>query len=100
LKILWSPSALASVEAIGAFIAQDNRAAAERWVIGVFDATARLENFPRSGRVVPEVGATDVREVIFGSYRLIYNVGEHVEILAIVHGRQLFDPKEIDNSPS
>jgi len=98
LKILWSPSALARVEEIGAFIAKDNRAAAERWVIGVYAATARLENFPRSGRIVPEVCAADVREVIFGSYRVIYRVGEQVEILAIVHGRQLFVPQEIDNS--
>lgn len=98
MKILWSPSALARVEEIGAFIAKDNRVAAERWVIGVFEATARLEDFPRSGRVVPEVGATDVREVIFGSYRVIYSVGEQIEVLAIVHGRQLLDPKEIDNS--
>jgi toxin ParE1/3/4 len=100
LKILWSPAALARVEEIGACIAKDDRAAAERWVVGVFEATARLENFPRSGRVVPEVSAADVREVIYGSYRVIYSVGEQIEILAIFHGRRLFDPKEIDSSSS
>jgi toxin ParE1/3/4 len=100
LKILWSPSALARIEEIGALNAKDDRAAAERSVVGVFKATARLKNFPRSGRVVREVGAADFHEVIFGSYRLNYSVGEEIESRAIFYGRRILDPKEIDNSSS
>jgi hypothetical protein len=29
----------------------------ERWLVGAFEATARVENFPRSGRGVSAVGA-------------------------------------------
>jgi len=34
-------------------------------------AVARLEDNPRSGRMVPEVGNESLREVIHGNYRIV-----------------------------
>ncbi|HET7450028.1 MAG TPA: type II toxin-antitoxin system RelE/ParE family toxin [Gaiellaceae bacterium] len=52
----------------------------------------RLEQaaeYPESGRVVPEVGAPDVRELIEWPYRLVYRVRpEVIEVVAVIHGRQ------------
>ena len=31
---------------------------------------------PKSGRVVPELGCTDTRELVVGNYRLVYRVLE------------------------
>ena len=45
----------------------------------MFEAVKRLEIFPRSGRIVPEIGQEDIREILFGSYRIVYVVGEELE---------------------
>ena len=61
----------------------------------LFDAAGRLELFPLSGRVVPEVGREDVRELIVGGYRVVYQVrGEEAEILAVTHAARPLD--EVD----
>jgi len=65
--------------------------AAERISQQIVEATRRLEDFPLSGRVVPELAETGFREVIVGDYRVIYEAMEDdtVEILSIVHDRRL-----------
>lgn len=48
----------------------------------------RLGQFPQRGRVVPELGDPAIREVIFHSYRLIYQIDDqehHVVILRFWH---------------
>ena len=48
-----------------------------------------LAAFPDSGRMVPEVGRPEIREVIEGPYRVIYrHIADRVDVLAVVHGRQ------------
>jgi len=60
---------------------------ANLFVERVATATERLAEFPRPGRVVPEIGVQEIREVIVQSYRVIYQVvGEEVEILTVHHG--------------
>ncbi len=64
---------------------------ADAVVIEIFDAVDRLARFPRSGRVVPEMDDENIREVIVGSYRVIYDVNEEaVRILSVIHGAQRF----------
>ena len=49
--------------------------------------------FPRSGRMVPEYEAPDIREVVEGPYRIIYRITtDQIDILAVVHGAQLLSP--------
>src|SRR2546425_6354198 len=53
-------------------------------------AVARLESHPLSGRVVPEVGDQSLREIIQGSYRIVYRVNRDVvEIVTVFHGARL-----------
>lgn len=77
------------------YVAQDDPDAADRWTLGLFDAVERLADFPESGRMVPELGARDVRELIFGAYRVFYRVGSAVEVLSVRHGSQLIRPDEV-----
>jgi plasmid stabilization system protein ParE len=49
----------------------------------------QLAAFPDSGRMVPEVGRPEIREVIEDPYRIIYNrTSDRIEILAVIQGRQ------------
>lgn len=54
-------------------------------------AVDRLSLFPHSGRIVPEVADPMIREVIQGSYRIVYRlIREEVHILTVHHAARLF----------
>ena len=51
------------------------------------DSARSLEETADRGRVVPELDEATVRELIVGSYRLFYEVGEEsVYVLGVIHG--------------
>ena len=52
-------------------------------------------NQTESGRIVPEVGVRRIREVIFGTYRVIYSVRDSVNILTVRRSTQLLRLNEI-----
>ena len=73
-SVLWTLRARADLAAVRAFIEQDSPHVARVVVARIIAATDRLGPFPESGRVVPEVGITDVREVIHAPYRIVYRL--------------------------
>jgi plasmid stabilization system protein ParE len=59
-------------------------------------ATDKLESFPRSGRIVPELGIENIREILVGSYRIIYRIRyDDVHLLTVHHGARLLDTTKI-----
>ena len=89
-KVLWMPSALEDLRSLQEFISRDSEVYANKFVDDVFKVTERLEIFPESGRIVPEIGIPTVREVIYGSYRIIYELmDDMVNIVAVIHGKRL-----------
>jgi toxin ParE1/3/4 len=98
VKLLWSPLALDRVNEAADYIAEDSQGAAERWVEQVLQAVDRLQTFPNSGRAVPEVGDSRLRELLVAGYRVIYRVADdQVHILTVRHGRRLLDFYELDD---
>jgi plasmid stabilization system protein ParE len=96
MKITWAPRAKRRAGEYGEHIAQDNEEAAYAWLVGIFEEVERLKDFPEQGRVVPELGRPDVREIFYMSHRIIYKVGSRrIRIVTIRHGRQLLDKKKI-----
>jgi len=98
VRIIWSALALGRVSEAADYIARDNPRAAENWVSEIFDLVSRLSEHPQRGRVVPEVGRAEIRELFFGSYRVIYRVEQNrVVILTVRHGRRLLEKAELSN---
>lgn len=95
MRIVWSPLALERVEDIAQYMAEDKPGAAVEWVDGIFDTVERLADFPESGGVVPEVGGRRIREVIFGTYRIIYSVRDQIDILTVRRSNQLLRMSEL-----
>ena len=92
--VRWTSQALVDLEAIGDFIARDAPSIAQVFANRVFEVVRRLEVFPRSGRIVPEIGQEEFREIIFGSYRIVYVVSEdEVSILTVFHASRQFERK-------
>ncbi|MCL4691168.1 MAG: type II toxin-antitoxin system RelE/ParE family toxin [Candidatus Hydrogenedentes bacterium] len=95
MKIVWSPLALERVEEIAAYIARDNPDAAVRWVEELFDRVDQLNAYPASGRVVPEIGVSRIREIAHGAYRVLYSVSTKVEILTVRRGSQILRDHDV-----
>lgn len=64
--------------------------------LNILQAIERLELFPESDRIVPEINEPSIRELLYGNYRIIYRVRETlVEILTIYHSARLLDLRRI-----
>lgn len=51
---------------------------------------------PRRGRIVPELGRPEVREIFQRAYRIVYRVSKgEVYILTVRHGKRILDAGEI-----
>ena len=97
VEIRWTLQAAEDLESIADFISQDSPHYARLFVIDVLEAVERLSNFPKSGRVVPEVDDPVIREIILGNYRIIYRAtGNSAEILTVYHGSRLLAPSKIE----
>ena len=86
MKITWSPRAQQDLVRIAELIARDKRQAAIQWAETIQNKIARLKDFPKSGRVVAEIRREAIREIIVGSYRVIYKLEKSISILTIFHG--------------
>lgn len=98
MKVIWAPRAISRASEIAAYIATERPGAAAKWVDQVFAAVATLRTHPRRGRMVPEVNRPDIRELLYGSYRIIYRLDpRRAVVLTIRHGRRQWDPAELES---
>ncbi len=96
-QVRWTPQAADDLEAICLFIARDSPQLAATFADRVLRATDRLASYPLSGRTVPELGIENIREVIVGSYRVIYRIRQdEVHLLTVHHGARLLDATKIE----
>ena len=91
--INWSAEAKGDLADIVAYYEERSSAYAQVLVRQLFGAVSQLEQFPRLGRSVPELGMEPFREVLVAGYRVVYLLsevedGEDVDILIIAHSRQ------------
>ncbi len=96
MKLIWSPLAVEQIRNIVAYIAQDNPPVAKQWANKIFNAVKRLIEHPKSGRIVPEINRKEIREIIQGSYRIIYKIKqEQILILTVKNTYQLLKKDEL-----
>jgi toxin ParE1/3/4 len=91
VKIIWTDFAIEDLRMIHDYISKDSKTYADRFVDKIIRRVDQLENFPKSGRVVPEFNSETIRELIEGNYRIIYQIkSEYIGIARIHHSaRQL-----------
>lgn len=91
MRIIWTEFAIEDLNHIHAYISRDSKHYADRFVDKIIERVDQLENFPKSGRVVPEFQSETIRELIEGNYRIIYEVSsDQISIVRVHHtARQL-----------
>lgn len=88
-KVIWSDAAIADLHDIFSYIARHDAQAAHRMGRGLLDHVRILASFPFIGPTYPRGAHGSLREIVFRSYRIFYDVSEEsrsVEILHVWHG--------------
>lgn len=86
-QIIWAPSALKDIESIARFIERDSIDQSSLFVTRIIEMTDRLDDFPQSGRVIPEINDDHCREIIYGAYRIMYRITkDEIWITGVIHG--------------
>jgi addiction module RelE/StbE family toxin len=88
MRLRWTRRALRDLDALAAWIGRDSPIAAQRQARLVLAAVEHLPRFPDSGRPGRVAGT---REIVVSQspYIVAYRrVGDTIELLAVLHGRQ------------
>lgn len=94
----WTERAVGDLLAIGEHIAADNPSAARSWVEKLRQRALKASKMPRTGRVVPEIGRDDVREVFQRTYRIVYRVvDDGIVVLTVFEGHRLLGKLDPDD---
>jgi toxin ParE1/3/4 len=91
VEVRWSLRSAEDLERIHERIDLDSPHYAALVIHRILNSVERLAAFPESGRIVPELGGSEVREVILPPYRIVYRVQtESVEIVTVFHSARQF----------
>jgi len=94
VRVHWTNTAIDHLLSIYEYVSHDSDVYADRLMDRLTRRSQQIGTFPRSGRSVPEYEAPDIREVIEGSYRIIYRIKkEQIDVLAVIHGAQQLPPE-------
>lgn len=86
-RVAWTETAWLDLERIADFIAEGSPGYAAALVRRIRDRARSLDELAERGRIVPELDEPRVRELVVGSFRLIYEADEEtVNILGLIHG--------------
>lgn len=97
--VIWSDEAKADLRRVFEFIAKDSKHYGHKVTQEIAAKTDILDELPRIGRVVPEIGDENVREISIYSYRIIYEItGQNIFILAVAHKRRTIRPEGISRN--
>ncbi|HLP91414.1 MAG TPA: type II toxin-antitoxin system RelE/ParE family toxin [Nostocaceae cyanobacterium] len=89
MKVFWTETAVNHLSSIYSYIAQNSPQYAQILVERLTNRSEQIAQFPLSGRIVPEFESKEIREVIEGSYRIIYYLKtDQIDIIAVLHGSQ------------
>ena len=73
-QVILSPRAIQDLREIVRYISLDKPIAAEKFGNALIDAALSLRTLPERGRFVPEFGDRVTRELIYGTYRIVYRI--------------------------
>jgi len=87
VKLNWTDQSVADLINIAEFIAKDSMKYSVIQVKRIRERVKILKNQPLVGRIAPETENESIRELIIGSYRILYRIisEKRIDILTIHH---------------
>ena len=93
MMVQWTKTALADLQSIGDYIARDSVFYANKFMDELLKASEMLGDSPKLGRVIPEIKDSNAREIIHGSYRIMYIIRDNgIFITQVTHSAKNFIP--------
>jgi len=98
VKIVWTNRALQDLKDIGDFISKDSFHYACLTITKIVNLDIVIAKNPKIGRIVPEVSDKNIREIIKGNYRIIYQIREKtfIYILTVFHSSRLLTKENFE----
>lgn len=97
MVIRWTRESLERLAEIEAYISKDSPERAIKFENYLIDQAEPLKDHPKIGRLVPETGNENIREIIAKNYRIIYRISTHtVDIITVFEGHRLLLPEELE----
>ncbi len=85
MEIEWTAVAIRDLDSLLNYISQDSEIYAISFIEKIITAVEKLEDFPEIGRIVPEANDSNIRELLFRDFRIIYRIkDEQVQIVTII----------------
>jgi toxin ParE1/3/4 len=89
--VRWTDEAVEDLAAIKSYIERDSPLYARLTLERLIDRAEQISLFPMAGRIVPELGRADIREVIYRQYRIVYWLeGGAQHLITIFHSSRVF----------
>lgn len=87
VKIIWAERAIDDLTNIAEYHSRYSEKYASAIISKLFNKVSILKKMPKVGRKVPERNDENIRELIEGNYRIIYELkgGERIEVLLVHH---------------
>jgi toxin ParE1/3/4 len=100
VRITWTTQAASDLISIGEYIERDSVRYARITINKIRSGTKYLKKYPLMGRIVPELGVEEIRELITGNYRIIYQVKNGIEIyiLTVHHSARSLDKEKLSSA--
>ena len=96
MRLVWTKEELLCLREVEEDISRDNSIAAANFVDKLISLAETIVDNPKKGRVVPELSLENIREILYGNYRIVYLVKKNsLEILTVFEGHQLLKNEEI-----
>lgn len=91
VKLNWTPQSKGDLVAIAEYIGQDSKKYARIQIQRIRARARQLIEYPESGRIVPEIGDPAIKELVIGTYRIIYHLhsNQRVDIITVHHSARL-----------
>jgi toxin ParE1/3/4 len=88
VRVSWSERARLQTREIFEYVARERPLVAERLVDGFIERTSLLAEFSEQGTPWGRPHRSDLRAIVYESYRIVYRIGaEEVAILSVRHTR-------------
>lgn len=95
VQVVWAQPALDDLREICEFISRDSPRYAQLTVERITELAARLSRFPQMGQILPEFPHLAYRQMVVGSYRLIYRedpARTRIVVMGVIHGSRDLPP--------
>jgi len=98
VRINWTFQAKDDLKNIAEYISKDSKRYAKLQITRLIIRTRILKTQARSGKIVPEINIESIRELIEGSYRIIYKIvkDNQIDILTIHHSARDLTKRKIE----